>query len=89
MVNKATVDRVAIQERIRRELPENCIPIIFKYLKPDADYSSKYVQGVVFKKYAAQKPQGVAKRVQTLTIDEWSVLGPFISTSRFTRLYNI
>ena len=75
MVNKATVNRVAIQERIRRELPESCLPVLFKYLKPDKDYSSRYVQGVVYKKYAAQKPEGVDERVQTLTIDEWCVLG--------------
>ena len=54
MVNKATVDRVAIQERIRRELPEGCFPVLFKYLKAEADYKMRYVQGTVFKKYAAQ-----------------------------------
>lgn len=57
MVNKATVDRVAIQERIRRELPEGCFPVLFKYLKAEADYKTRYVQGTVFKKYAAQVRQ--------------------------------
>ena len=74
MVNKATVDRVAIQERIRRELPDGCFAVLFKYLKPDADYSTRYIQGTVFKKYAAQVPEGADARVQTLTLDEWSVL---------------
>ena len=73
-VSKATVDRVAIQERIRRELPAGCFSILFRYLKPDADYSTRYIQGKVFKKYAAQVPEGAEARVQTLTLDEWCVL---------------
>ena len=73
-VNKATVDRVAIQERIRRELPEGCFSILFKYLKPETDYSTRYIQGKVFKKYAAQIPEGAEALVQTLTLDEWCVL---------------